>query len=180
MQHTLLPIQERKTLRHEYRLRVAIVLCFMLSFAGLIGIGSLLPSYIAMSAKERTELDAVAALKKQKDTSGIGDIEGTLKADSALLNSASPLVQGTLPSAVVESVVSARGPVLLTSLMVASTDGSSFDVSIQGKAPDRSSLLAFQNRLEALAPGNKAVLPISELAKNSDIPFSIELTEKLP
>lgn len=180
MQHTLLPIQERKSLRHEYRLRVAIVLCFMLSFAGLIGIGSLFPSFISMSAKERSELDAVTALKKQKDDSGIGDIEGTLKADAALLAAATPLTVGTLPSAVIESVVSARGPVDLTSLSVASGDGSSFDVSIRGVAPDRPSLLAFQNRLEQLAPGNKAVLPISELAKNSDIPFSIELTEKLP
>jgi hypothetical protein len=180
MQHTLLPLPERKALRHEYRLRVAIVLCFMLSFAGLIGIGSLLPSFIAMSARERAELDSVVALKKQKDDSGAGDVEGSLKADAALLSAATPLAAGTLSSAVIESIVSARGPVDLTTLQVSHTDGSVFAIAIQGTAPDRSSLLAFQNRLEALAPGNKAVLPISELAKNSDIPFSIELTEKLP
>lgn len=180
MQHTLLPLQERKTLRREYRLRVAIVLCFMLAFAGLIGIVSLFPAYISMSIKERSELEAVAALKKQKDDSGMADIEGTLKADAGLLNAALPLSGGVAPSSVVESVVSASGPVRITSLTVEQGDDLAFNVGIQGVAPDRDALLAFQNRLEALAPGNKAVLPISELAKNSNIPFSIQLTEKLP
>lgn len=180
MQHTLIPLQERKALRREYRLRAAIVLCFMLSFAGLIGIVSLFPAYISMSVKERSELDAVAALKKQKDVSGMATVEGTLKADAALLGSALPLSKGTMPSAVIESVVAARGPVRISALTIGGGGDDPFDVSIQGVAPDRDTLLAFQSRLEALAPGNKAVLPINQLAKNSNIPFSIELSEKLP
>lgn len=180
MQHTLLPLQERKALRREYRLRVAIVLCFMLSFAGFIGIVSLFPSYISMSVKEKGELDSVAAIKKQKDVSGMANVEGTLKTDASLLATAVPLMTGTEPSTVIESVVSARGSIHINAISVNQSDDSIFQVSIQGIAPDRDSLLAFQARLEALAPGNKASLPINQLAKNTNITFSIDLTEKLP
>lgn len=152
----------------------------MLSFAGFIGIVSLFPSYITMSVKERSELDDVAALQKQKDLSGMATIEGTLKADAALLSTAVPLTAGTEPSSVIENVVSARGPIRINAISIGGGGDKPYDISIQGIAPDRDTLLAFQTRLQALAPGNKAVLPISELAKNSNIPFSIDLTEQLP
>lgn len=180
MQHTLIPGPERAALRHEYRLRVLIVLCFMLSFAGVIGVVSLFPSFLSISEKEHAELAAVSALNKEKEANGTTDISRQLSEDQQTLNALSTELGVVRPSLVIQSIVSARGSVSITALTLKRSGNTDFVVSIQGVSPTRDALQAFQRRLEQLAPGNKAFLPISELARGTDIQYSIQLTEKLP
>ena len=179
MHHTLLPIPERKALRTEYRIRVLVVLCFMLSLAGLIGIAALFPAFVRASSEEHSQFDTVASLQKDKKDSGVSQIEAELSADSALLKGLATAPQGARLSSVIEGLVGSRGTLQFTSLAVSRAAGG-FSVVIQGLAPTRDALLAFKSRLEAMAPGNKVTLPISELAKSADIQFSIQLTESLP
>ena len=180
MQHTLLPATERRALRREYRVRVLIVLCFMASLAGLIGIGSLFPTFMRASLEEQSTLSVIASLKKVKDDSGMTKIEGELADDEALLAALEKHIGTALLSSVVEDAISARGSLQLTSFSLNRASTSTVVVVLQGTAQTRDALLAFKSRLESRVPGTKVELPISELAKSSDIPFSLRVTEPLP
>ena len=180
MHHTLLPIPERKALRLEYRIRALIVLCFMASLAGLIGIAALFPAFMRASAEERTQLDTVASLQKDKKDSGVSQIEAELSADNVLLKGIAGAPDERRLSSIIASLVSARGSLTMSSISVSRLTGNGFSIVIQGISPTRDDLVAFKGRLEAMAPGNKVVLPVSELAKNTDVQFSIQLTEILP
>lgn len=180
MRHTLLPYPDRKMLRREYRTRVLIVLCFMLSAAGVIGIGSLFPSFIRATTEERTQVDLIDTLKKGKETSGLTQIEKELAADNILLSALMQEPNSLRASEIIAPVVAARGPVRIGTIAIISTASSSVSIGIQGIAPTRESLLSLKTRLEGLKPGNIVDLPISELAKSVNIDFSLQLTQSLP
>ncbi len=184
MQHTLLPHNEHAALTHEYHMRLFIVFCFVASVAGLLGIAALFPALMRATAEGNAQLATIASIEKKKNASGLKEIKEELAADSALLAPQSETKNGLRISGVVDSVISIRGTQKLTSISVSMTgaDHGTLSLSIQGTAPTRNSLLAFKASLEQLFPNPKAVidLPISQLAKNSDIQFSIHVTEPLP
>ncbi len=62
MHHTFLPETEKARIHGEYRLRVWIVFCLMLTVAVVVGIVSLFPSYLS------------AAFARQQNTSKTGSL----------------------------------------------------------------------------------------------------------
>ncbi len=179
MQHTLVPIEERNMLRHEYRIRLGIVACFALSLAGIVGVSSLFPAFFRSSLEEHSELDTIATLQKEKTKTGITQIENELAADNLLL---APLSSANIVplSSEVQDITALRGNIKLISLTFVRLSGGNVGSVIQGIAPTRESLLAFKGRLEANTPGGIVDLPIAQLAKSKDIPFSIQVTQKTP
>lgn len=180
MQHTLIPLHERIALRREYRTRVVIVFLFAISISIAIGLGALFPAFAQVSLEERQQLETIASLKKGKDTSGISGIESEFGRDRALVNS---LLIRSAPfsySRVVEDVIRIRGQVKIRAISVEQVATTTLAIIIQGIAPTRDALLAYHDRLENQAFGNSVDLPISELAKSKDIPFSLKLTETMP
>jgi hypothetical protein len=180
MQHTLLPLHERITLRREYRIRAAIVLCFTLSLVGLIGIASFFPAFLKASTEARSAQNEAAILQKNKKDSGLTSIQQTVAQSQKLLSTLGGKVSGTKMSAIIESIVSMRNNVRLTSINVTQTGTTTATIVMQGVAPTRDALLSFKNRLESAVPGNKVELPVSELAKSTNVEFSMRLTENLP
>lgn len=179
MRHSFLPNQEQKILKRGYRIRATIVLLFFLSIAGLVGIGSLFPSYIHVYTEERSELEKVASLRENKDTSGLVAIEKELQSDTAKISVLSKISTTVHPSSLIEDMVNTRGQVRLTSIVLSSVSTSTAVIVIQGVAPTRESLVAFKTRLEGLAIGNKVDLPISGFAKSRDIPFSLRVIDTI-
>jgi hypothetical protein len=179
MRHSFLPASEQKTLKRLYRIRAAIVGLFMLSVAGMVGVGSLFPSYVYVSTEEEAQLSTIASLKEDKDSSGIANVERELQADAALLAILSSNATTTRPSTVIEDMVTARGNVHVTSIVLGDISSTTVSVIMQGVAPTRESLLAFKTRLEGLNVGNKVELPISGFARSQDIPFSLRVSHIL-
>lgn len=175
MQHTLVPFTERKKLRNEYHVRAWIVLLFALSVAGTIGVASLIPAFMRGSLEERTQLDAIASLEKNKQASGAVNVEQELIADKMLL---SVLAEGSsrMPlSSEVHDLILAKGSVRITSFDVERLKEGTTRIVIQGVAPTRESLRQFEAKVEAGVPGTKTTLPISQLAKSTNIQFSMEI-----
>ena len=180
MLHTLLPPIERKSLRHEYRLRTLTVLLFTLSVAGVIGIGSLFPAFIRAMTERAAAEQELALIKKQKDLSGLTAIQQQVAIGQKLVALLSLNSGRALLSSVVENLTQDRGQVRISSLAVDYISTTTAEATIQGVAPTRDVLLSFKSRLENDNPGSKVELPVSELAKSINIPFSVKISLNLP
>ena len=177
MQHTLLPPQERTILRREYRIRVLIIFCFLLSVVGLIGAGALFPSFLFALNEEKVQLSLLDSLRKGKSESGVTALELDFRRDNALIAALSKEPKTPRPSVTIQSIVGVRGTVKLNSITVDTPTEDTVSIIIQGIAPNRDALLAFKVRLEELVPGGGVELPVSDLAKSKDLQFSMRITQ---
>ncbi len=180
MRHSFLPIQEQEKQKRAYRIHVTVVALFLISVAGLIGLSSLFPSFIAAYSEEHIQLSTVASLKENKDTSESTRIQKELQADSAKITALAQVATVVRPSAVIGRMIEVRGPVRISSIAISDISTSTAVLVIQGIAPTREALVAFKTRLEGLSPGNKVELPIAGFAKSRDLPFSIRVNHILP
>lgn len=180
MRHTLLPIEERKALRKDYFVRLLIVFCFLSSVAFLVGSVSLFPAFINVKNLEQIEKDTGAALRASRETENRASVEAQLKKDALVLNKLQGPISSYRPSEAIRSILNERGPLLFTAFTYSQTGTSTVSVVVQGKAANRTDLLNLKTRLLAAIPRAKVDLPISELARSKDIPFSIKITYPLP
>jgi hypothetical protein len=175
MQHTLVTPVERKRLRHEYHVRAWILMLFVLSVGGIVGVASLLPAFLRGSLEERLQLNAIASLEKNKQASGVVNIEQELIADKLLL---ATLVEGSdrmFMSTEIQDLSAMKGTVKITSLALERKSDGSVRIIVQGVAPTRESLTAFKTKVENSVLGTQINLPISQLAKSTNIQFSMEI-----
>jgi hypothetical protein len=180
MLYTLLPPIERKALRHEYRLRALVVFLFGISVAGTIGIGSLLPAFIRAGTDEGNAQNQLETIKKAEDTSGLTVIQQRVSIGQTLISSLADGLGHPRLSLLVVDLLKQREGVSVNSISMDYAGTSSVQTSLNGTAPTRDDLVAFKSRLETNLPGSRVVLPISELAKGTDVPFSIQITYQLP
>ncbi|MEK7646304.1 MAG: hypothetical protein AAB381_01245 [Patescibacteria group bacterium] len=177
MQHTLLPSKERSILRREYRIRVFIVFCFLVSVSGLIGVGTLFPTFLFAVHEEETQFELLKSIKKDAEDISVTTLELDFQRDNHTINALSQVPKTPRPSVSIQSVVGVRGTVKLNSISVNSPVPDALEVIIQGVAPNRDTLLAFKARLEELVPGGAVELPVSDLAKSKDLVFSMRITQ---
>lgn len=175
MQHTLVPPKARKLLRQEYHVRAWIVAFFAVSVAGTVGVASLFPAFMRGSLEERLELDTIATLEKQKNEKGLNKIEAELSSDKVLLAALLDGLERKTLSSEIEKVISEKGNIKITSISVNNAPEGKTQVILQGVAPTREALLSFKIRLENQVPGTETTLPISQLAKSTNIQFSLEI-----
>lgn len=179
MYHTLLPIGERRLLRREYFFRAMVVFCFMLSLAGVIGLVSLFPTYIKALFEVSHSRRDLAAVPKPEKSSDASPLEKSLEADKALIAPLKESLAQKKASAFVSMIVSARGPLRIDYIGINRTGPDTVKIALRGVAPNRDSLLSFKKRFESLTPGNKLIIPVSQLAKSSNLPFSLSFDSKI-
>jgi hypothetical protein len=177
MRHTLIPTTLRKSLHHEYHLRAGVAFLFMFSMAWVVGIVSLLPSFVHVMTEKNVADSTLQSLKKASDANTSASAgNGITKQANALALFNDQSKGKTSYSSVIGSIVNVRGDVGFTSISVSRTGTTTVIVTVQGTAPSRDSLMAFKGRLESTVNGNKVDLPVSELAKSKDLQFSLTIT----
>lgn len=178
--YTLLPSQELRLLKKEYRIRVTIYMMFFLSFVILLGICALLPAYIYSYSQERALLARLGELQKSRASRGADEIKKELSDSTELINRLknhkSPIVYSSLVSQVIGYKTSGVG-IKSISVKVENPQATTTQVVIivQGVAGSRESLIQFRDRLEADPLVTKVELPISDLAKSKNISYSIKI-----
>jgi hypothetical protein len=166
-------------LDREYRARAAATLFAALASAAIIGVVALLPAFVRVSTAERSALQTIAADKMGSSTDA-EDIQSELSAAGSLVSLLSSGRGAPRLSDAIRQISSVRSLISLSSFSVDREGTSSIVAILQGVAPTRDELISFKSRLEGLAPGASVDLPIAELAKSSDIDFSIRLEAQLP
>ena len=179
MRHSFLPTKEQAVLKKMYYYHVVIVMLFLLSVAGLIGVGSLFPAYIYVSTEAQSQSRMVSSFKKDQSNSNTIRMQKELQTDAATIRTLVGASAGFQPSDVIEQMVKVREVTRYSSIILSDMGSSTATVIVSGVAPTRESLVALRDRLEALSAGNKVDLPISGFARSKDIPFSLKVTYAL-
>jgi len=177
--YTLLPENEIKALKKEYRTRLTVFQLFFMSCAVLIGTGSLLPAYIFSYNQEKSALDQLSSFQKSRQERGMDSVMSDFK----ITNDAIALIDMSKESIGYSNIISniiRQKPYGLTikSFSLGETNAtatSSITAVIQGKSNTREELIKFRDSLELDPRVLKVELPVSDLAKNKNISYSIKI-----
>jgi len=172
---TFLKGEYAKKIIGEYRKRLFILclgLAILFSFS-LIGL--ILPAFISMSSEKEVLILEKQSFSKKTTNDNQGEIEKELKNIKemitvlALDNTANPI------TSVLERVLLEKGSGIILQSISLERKKDFWAVSLGGKALSREALVDFSKKLETTPSLSDVDLPVSSLAKNSDIPFSITL-----
>ena len=170
-----------KSLRWEYRRRLLITFLFFVSCAIIVGILSLIPSYILSETQSAQASKITADLQKSRQASGMDQVEKDLAQSQAIINELKGNESKFSFFDSIQDVVKYHSPLIAINSFNFSSDIISptttiSHIVIQGNAVTRDALIGLQKNLEQDNNFSKVELPISDFAKSSDIGFSIRLT----
>jgi hypothetical protein len=175
----ILPSSYKHHLRTEYRLRFASIILFLLAVVLLVLLVLILPAYVMVESDVRSAQSEVAVLSSG-DNDSVGeakngsDVIALVKRELAALGTRSQ----EEPSNLIHAVINVTNDAITLERLnyeVASTDAPGTLV-VGGQAVDRDNLIAFSRALEKLPQVAAVDLPVSQLASDSDIDFTITVT----
>lgn len=176
--YMLLPKEEMRILRREYRVRLSIIVLFFASCAILAGMIGLLPSFAQVRAEKKELLAKFEELEKTRKENGAEQIEKDLLRSQAIAKKILETENDAVYSSIVEKVIAKRPQqVALSFLDLGRSEDTATTtlMSVQGKAANREALLEFKKRLES-DPAIKSVeLPLSDLAKSRNVAFTVKI-----
>lgn len=177
--YKLLPDESRAKVKREYLLRRAVVMVVALIVVEVVATVGLLPSYVLSKAR-RSEVEEVLRLTAlEKAQAPAEDLSSWLSKLDLKLKTLSPKSDLDRPSEAILSILEEKGiGVRLNRFSWARIEGQA-KFSVSGIANDRQSLLALEARLNTSDIFANVTLPVSNLAKDKEIPFELKLTMKL-
>ncbi len=169
----LITEEEESKLMREYSARRTVVILLVLSAVLTVGFVGLLPSYLLSQARKSETLE------RHRVSSILGGTEGKdskawLARTNEKIANLTPEPDTETPSYFMGALIRAKASAI--SINTLSWNSKSRKLSVSGIAVDRRALIQFEEALNALGLFSSVLLPVSNLAKESDINFSIELT----
>lgn len=171
----LIPPDARKMVQIEYWVRVVSVWLILMSIASVTLVALLLPSLVLV----RSQLDAYE--NQYQHASEQNDSYAQLEEEVALANAmAAHLIDneyGNLFSLLLTELNTISGEKIDLDYigMSRADDAKVNSISINGSAHSRAELVAFRDRIEEHTSFETAELPLSNLAKDVDVPFNITI-----
>lgn len=168
----LIPPEAKKTVKYEYWIRVFTVWGFLLSGVCIIAILLLVPSYVLVES----EFEALDHEVMRK--SGSEETYTAAEEQVSIANRVARQLDVSEPRTSASEVLAAinnleRSGIDLRTYEISRVDGSIQTVQIVGNAVTREALIDFKEELERSPLFESAAVPISDLARESDLPFSI-------
>lgn len=171
---TLLPEHHKKKLWKLYRIRLASVICLFLTAIFLIGIGLLFPSYISLDLNMSTlESETKILEDKIKSKNDKGLIE-TLDKIKVTLLLAKPEETNILNSVKIILSIMPRG-ISINNINYTRGQNAPSSLTISGIASERGDLITFTKQLQKEISFTSVALPVSNLAKQTNVPFSLTI-----
>ena len=175
----LLPEETKGRVMSEYHARRLVVILLALIFVLVVTMVGLLPSYV-ISHSRQNELNqqlfsSLAGVKNTADDMALSD---WLKSFNLKLRLLAPKLDTDKPSQILTDILNLRGEGVSVTNLGWSKGGQRDEgetLSLSGIARDRQALLAFESSLEGSHKFSDVSLPVSNLAKDRDISFSIKL-----
>jgi hypothetical protein len=181
--YILLPAGERHALRREYRLRLGIVLLLFVSFGLVIGMVSLVPSYLYTLSQEKRALVDKEAVQKSRIENGADQVEKDLVLSQAIAEKIWAEKDPVVYNMILEKIISHRKKSIQITAFQLNREVATTTIaklSVEGKAPTRESLLQFKTELENDKTFTDIVLPLADLSKSKDLIFSMRLKVRKP
>lgn len=173
----LLPLKDQMKLRVRYYTSLASVFVFLLVGLSVVGIALLLPSYFLAQKESDTalrELAISAESVKAYQSSGTVQQISLLKERLAILKEND---QGALSALVLSRLTSdLSADIQVQSISLTFTGKGKGGVVVAGLAKTRTGLITFGKNLESERIFTGAVVPVSDLASETNLAFSIPFT----
>lgn len=172
---TLLPEEYKRKIVKDYRGRLLQLGLILFIGAVCVGIALLVPSYALVNSKEE-ELTAEKTMHEveiaAKNSTNLVEALSSIKTDLAVLQK-----EDMVPTQIIELILAQKtGGIKIDSLHYILVSDKAGSLNVSGTALLRKELTAFAKALEGV-PGIIYVdLPISNLAKDSNLPFSIQIS----
>ncbi len=177
----LIPPQGQTALKHEYMLRVWTVCAILFSGATLIGIVLLIPTYVFVGTQQA--VSNISDAETAEIANEFSRIDSGIKSTNVVLLQLGTSTQNLPASKLIAEIV-AKAPTGITFTTFQINESRSKDgattIDVQGKSVSRGALAGFKNNLEASPYFKSVALPISDLARDADLPFAITLTLNPP
>lgn len=170
----LLTDEARRKVSHEYALRRAMLAIAGLSVVLVVGIVALVPSYVISLAHINAAKERTIALQNSPTREKSKELVASLEGINLKLKTLAP---GTpdMPYEYFLKVIDVKPKGVKLNNFSWLKDKKSVTISIQGTANSRQDLLDFENRLNSSGNFSKAILPVSNFAKDKDIDFDLSL-----
>ena len=174
--YKLLNDKTRKEVQSEYSMRRTAVILSGLLIIFVVGIICLLPSYLLSNSRfnevmQRSEINDFTKAIREEDDPRLWLNETNQKL--ALFN---PALDKDRPSLAIEKLLAERQSGITVGNFVWRKVGENVVLTVWGRARDRQAVITLGNRVNDSGAFSKVVFPISNLAKDKDIDFQINLT----
>lgn len=172
----LLPEQDKAIIRKEYKLRLLIVLFGALAILLLASAIFLSPVYVALTSRNamlQNDYVSVSMAALQTDAG----VQETIDRGVRLVQALSAPADAIDPVDLIAKVIEAKsGSVKLTSIVFSTRNGGA--MQLQGTSLSREALRDYTKSLQLIPAVKEINLPISNFARESNIPFTMDLTLK--
>lgn len=171
---SFLPKKHKQNLLLEYKLKFSTAIAGSISVLCVIALVGLLPSYLNEKAQAdalRVQLDAENTTEEQKN---ILRKQANQTYSEHLAGEIKKLSAKNKPSDVVSAIIAAKP----AGISIQAIQFGEKVVSVSGIADTRSNLISFEKALKENGAFKEANLPISDITKNVDAPFTINVTVK--
>ncbi len=174
MMYKLLPEAAKEIVGREYSGRRAALSLLVLIVVLIIGVVGLFPAYIGAKAKrieieERVKVSGNSAISTENE-----NFKSWLKNINMKLELLSPSLTQDASEAVALAIGAKPSGVRIATLNWRVEEGSAV-LLVSGVSDNRQALLDFENNLNDSGYFAQVSLPLSSLAKGSDIPFQVNL-----
>jgi hypothetical protein len=170
MLHNLLPKDTKKNLRNEYVVRMVSMALFLMAAAVGVGAVSLVPTYISISSA----LDEAKILdEKEGNTTESSPLQELARA-AMLLQTLNTKLSAEPMTEIMRGIISVHPDGIQITGVTFDRDPLTF--SLQGNATTRDALVTYKKALEGHDRVTHVSSPISDLAKSSDLEFTLTLT----
>lgn len=174
---TLIPKDYRVKIIRSYRTRLALVCVILLIFAVLILIGFFLPTYVNVSSEYKTLVEQESTVNKSIATKNNDDLSKTIKNLTTNINFINRPDKSSMDE-ILKIFDYENSNVKINKIDYKITTLEAYTIVVSGIANNRKSLSDFAKDLEMEKSFKKVDLPISNLAKDSDISFVITISGK--
>ncbi len=172
----LLPPEHRTSVEREYKFRLASAYILLISIAIFIGVVLLLPSYFFASTQERVAEQELAILESSSESVEREAINTQLRETKERLINLTRTEDKEPVFALIDTMSSHKqDEVSITNISYSRGNQGNSLLSVGGVAATRDALLDFKRALETDTLFEEIELPVSSLAKEEDIQFSIQI-----
>ena len=172
----LIPPQGKKSVRREYILRVGSACSVLFGFLILVLTAAHIPTYLLVDVQIKT-LDATTERELGREEA-IKSAEDEVKTSSVVLGRLKAVSEKQLTTDDILSEITTHTSSAITfkTFVLHNTGKESQTIQVQGVARTREALAQFKTALESSEMFDRAEIPISDLAKDSDLPFAMTIT----
>ncbi len=173
----LIPPSAQEQVKREYWLRVATVWMVLIASALLIVAILNIPLFVLV----RSQLDAFQTEYAQAslESESFKSSEGAVERANNIAMLLSRTEEDTFSAIITELEILSGSEISISEILLSLTEGELNPIVIKGTAASRLAVTTFQSSLEAHPLFKNAVLPLSNLARDKDIVFTITIEPEI-